>query len=425
MFNVKQFKNSLRTFAAEQSGNVGILVGLAALPMLLATGAAIDLSRYNATEIKVQAALDAAALTAAAASDVSTAQRITIAENTFKANIVGGASSDVGAVAKFKVENGMVISSATGKMQTSLMKLAGISTMDLNLQAEVNVATKKKAEIVLVLDYSGSMKDAVKGGTKYKIMSAAAIKLVSDFKDIDKDRIKVGLVPFSHYVYASLPGSEVLGGGVGTWSGCTQDRPAPANMTDSASDGSDDSKWGQPINPEHASSTCADFVGNNLKIVPLTNDYSRVTAQLASMKPSGWTHLALGMEFGYQLISHGAPYTEAVEFGDKETEKFVVMLTDGSQTEKAKGPGGVNTVAQGEKNLETLCENVKGNGVTVITVAFDLTDKDPKLADATKARLRDCSTGGSNYFDANDSTDVGKAFDSVRQQVTASIFLSK
>jgi hypothetical protein len=63
-----------------------------------------------------------------------------------------------------------------------------------------------------------------------------------------------------------------------------------------------------------------------------------------------------------------------VSYDDEETQKFMVVLTDGAQTEPAFGPGGARTVSQGESNLEAFCTNAKTARITMITIAYDLGD---------------------------------------------------
>jgi Flp pilus assembly protein TadG len=422
----KRFAKSLKSYVSQQDGNVAILFALSVVPMFLAAGAAIDFARFSAAQNEVQSALDAASLAAASApAGSSTAQRISIGNETFKANMVGGVAGNLGITASFTVQKEAVVAKANGSLPMSLMKVGGLNAVDIGVETEVNIVSSRKAEIALVLDYSGSMNDPVKGGQKYVLMSAAAKKLVNDLATMDKDKVKVGLVPFSQYVHTTLPRNFVAVAGTGAWTGCTQDRGAPFNLTSDEPDGSADAKWAQPLNTEHASYTCSGFAAKSLKIVPLTNDFDRVTSQLSSMRPYGYTHISLGMEFGYHLVSKSAPYTEGVEFGDKDTDKYIVLLTDGSQTENAKGPGGIRSVPQGGKNLAGICANAKASGVTVITMAFDLTDDDPSKAEATKARLRDCASSAADYFDANDGADLAKAFDSIRTQVSQNIFINK
>ena len=81
-----------------------------------------------------------------------------------------------------------------------------------------------------------------------------------------------------------------------------------------------------------------------------------------------------------------------VSYDDEETQKFMVVLTDGAQTEPAFGPGSTRTVAQGESNLEALCTNAKAKGITMITIAYDLDDN------ATANRLKNCATDPDKNF---------------------------
>ena len=85
-------KKLLKHFNADQNGTIAVMAALAAVPMLLATGAAVDFVRFNAAQTHVQAALDAATISGAAAKKVSVAKRVEIAELSFKHNITTGAA---------------------------------------------------------------------------------------------------------------------------------------------------------------------------------------------------------------------------------------------------------------------------------------------------------------------------------------------
>ena len=111
----------------------------------------------------------------------------------------------------------------------------------------------------------------------------------------------------------------------------------------------------------------------------MTDQFGDLRAQLDAMRPYIWTHIALGAEFGYHLLSPNEPFTQAQNIRDKTVQKVMVLLTDGRQTEPAFGDG-VRTDAQGESNLEEICQNAKASGITIITIAFDLRDKDTRSA---------------------------------------------
>ena len=416
-----KLQHFLKNFGICQKGSIAVFYAISAIPVFVAAGSAIDYVRYFANATELQAALDSAALAAAATPEATDTERLALAKATFARNLEGGDLSDSAITSSFDIENDTVVAAAQLDMATSLMQFAGIKAMKLSVGAEVAVPGNKKAEIALVLDYSGSMSETIAGGVKYVAMKNAAKDLISDLEAANPEKVKFALVPFSHHVYGTLPKSYILGAtGSGNWTGCTQDRKYPYNLTDATPTSANASKWGQAQAPVHISSGCGGYVSNNLVMKPLTNDFAGLKSQLDIMTPYAWTHIALGVEFGFHMLSDNAPFSEGVSYDDDETEKFMVVLTDGYQTEPAFGPGGTRTVAQGEANLEALCTNAKAKGITMITIAYDLDDT------ATRNRLKNCATDpNTNFFVATDTAAVASAFDNIKSIITAQVFVSK
>ena len=412
----------MKRFGTCQKGSVAILYALSVVPVFVAAGSAIDYVRYFANTTELQAALDSAALAAASAKDATNSQRIEIAEATFAMNLESSDMPDADVTRSFEINDDTVVAAAGMDMSTSLMKLAGVNSMKLSIGAEIAVPPDKKAEIALVLDYSGSMNDSIAGGVKYVAMKNAAEDLISDLEAANPEKVKFALVPFSHHVYGTFPKSHILGqSGSGNWTGCTQDRKYPYNLTDATPISSDNNtQWGQPQAPVHASSGCSGYTSHNLIMKPLTDNFSALKSQLDAMTPYAWTHIALGVEFGFHMLSDNAPFIEGASYSDDETQKFMVVLTDGYQTEPAFGPGAIRTVSQGESNLEALCTNAKAKGITMITIAYDLDDT------ATRNRLQNCATDpDTNFFVATDTAAVASAFDNIKAIITAQVFISK
>ncbi len=417
MFGIRK---ALHRFRNNSQGNTAIMYALSAIPIMLAVGTAVDFGRYNSAQTHMQAALDTAAIAGAAAVGKSDSARIAIAEAAFDANFAGGAGAGLSVSKDFRVASGTLITSASALLPMAIMQLAGIGDFPVEGEAQVGLSSEKKAEIALVLDYSGSMGEISGSKVKYIAMKDAATKLVTDLTAANPGKTRFGLVPFSHHVYTTLDKAHVLGtSGTGTWTGCTQDRRYPFNLTDATPTGTAGSKWGQAFAPEHASSGCSGYVSNKLAVKPLTTDTAAVKTQLAAMRPYAWTHIALGVEFGYHLLSPNAPYAEGAAYSDIDTKKFMVVLTDGMQTEPAFGPGSARNVTQGEMNLEKICDNAKASGITMVTLAFDLYDT------STRSRLKNCASGAANFFVANDDSDLSAAFESIKLAIATEIYLKK
>lgn len=412
----------VKNFGSCQKGSIAVMYAVSAIPIFVAAGSAVDYIRYLANVTELQAALDSAALAAAATPEATDAVRLAMAEATFARNLEGGDLAGAAIVRSFDIQDETVVATADMDMATSLMQLASINSMKVSVGAEISVPVSKNAEIALVLDYSGSMTESIAGGVKYVAMRNAAKELISDLEAANPDKVKFALVPFSHHVYGTFNKSDIIGqSGGGTWEGCTQDRKYPYNLTDAAPlPGDNNTKWGQPQAPEHESWGCSGHISHNLVMKPLSNDFTYLKSRLDVMTPYQYTHIALGVEFGFQMLSDNEVFEGGVSAGDEETQKFMVVLTDGAQTEPAFGPGGIRTDTQGEANLETLCTNAKTAGITMITIAYDLGDND------TVDRLRDCATDpDTNFFVATSGAAVAGAFDSIKALINAQVFVSK
>ena len=422
-------------FSRDTQGAVALLAGLAAIPMILAAGAAVDFFRVDAARAEVQASLDAGALAAAAARPgTSDAARRQIALDTFEANLQDGFADKLDGTPVVSFEDGNLTMSYDGDLPTTLLRVGGFDKFTVGASSSVRINLPARAEIALVLDYSGSMESYSAGQQKYVTMRKAAIDMVNGLTDNGKNpEVRFGLVPFSHNVYATLPSSYVVSAGGGSWTGCTYDRQYPYNTTAGTPGGSNKSKWGQAKPTDFGSYKSQanyhcdgykhngnGYLANQLQVRELSSNHSTVISQLEAMKPYGYTNISLGVEFGWHLLEPEAPFA-ARSHADDDNKKFVVVLTDGKQTTPAFGSGGSRDRFDGENNLSELCTNIKaGNQITVITIAFALDDS------ATETRLRNCSTDpDKHFFKAENSDDLTSAFEEIRQQIADTIFMSK
>jgi Flp pilus assembly protein TadG len=424
---VQTLKRKFNAFTACQSGAIAIIFALGSVPLFAAVGAAVDYGRQVEAKSHITSALDAAALAGAAAAGSSEKQREKIAQETFKANMVANMADGKNVEAVFDIKDGYLTATADYDMPTSFMSLVGISSGHISASNEVNITGSKKVEIAFTLDYSGSMRDGVQGGVKYQIMRKAADKLLGDLDKLGPDTAKVAVVPYSDQVYVQLPGDMVLGAKGTTWMGCTVDRKYPYNQGVDVPDSTKpDSMWGQKA---ASAAPCSNYKAANLLAIPMTSDLKSVRNKIDSMQPLGATHTSAGVAFAYHMLTPSNPFAPVAAFKDDKVEKFLVVLTDGNQTQNAFGPYGAYSPAEGDKNLVALCDGAKAKGIHIVTVAFDVTDAgtgNAKKTVDTKTRLRNCSSDPANdYFEAKNADDVSKAFNSILNQVAQNIFLSK
>ena len=199
----KRQRRLLTKFARNERGAVGLIFGLAFLPLIGLTGAAVDYTRASQVRAKMSVAADAAVLAAVKASGKTLAERRVIADAVFAGNLGQDASlSNVSGVLTVLPGN-VYRYEATGRYAHLIMQVVpgvGDNTR-LGVEAEAN-AGDGSVEVSLVLDNTGSMTNDM----------AALREASKQFTNILFDNsggvdLKMSVVP---YVAAVNPGRSNL-----------------------------------------------------------------------------------------------------------------------------------------------------------------------------------------------------------------------
>jgi len=415
----------LRSIWRDQRGNAAIIFGLAVIPLLALGGGAVDLAYRGKVRGELQAAADTAAIAAARAVQQGRLQREAewpslkadaegkanqLLDTAFAHLTASAPDTDVDVTEEF------VRISVLSNVKTSFLGLIGINSLRAGGLAEVNLPDPIRVEIALALDYSGSMR----ASDKYIRMTDAARSFIRKIKEDRADGSKVGIVPFSEYVHATLPGGHIRDtppASVNTpMQACLLNRGYPYSATaDAPFSGNPASRWPQadPSDPK-----CQAYPAGNLTVHDLTADFDSLDSALAGMEPAGLTNIALAAEMGWHLLTPDAPFDTARPYSDMHVQKIMILLTDGMQTVSAEGPSGSSTLAADEVTAE-LCAGAKAEGVRIYTIAFDIDEA--RIQDL----LRGCASSAGNYYDARESADIAGVFDSIFAQISESVWLSR
>jgi Flp pilus assembly protein TadG len=250
------FLRAASSLATNEGGVVAVIFAIVFCAVLLAIAIAIDFARTATEYLRVQNAVDSAAL--AASHQLGLPDQDTKgpadADAYFKANLAKHKSMGTLESVVLDADKGEVQAKARGNLLASLLKVAGVKQIGFKNQATVRKG-KGTVEVVLVLDNSGSM-----AGQPIADLRTAAASLVNavyaGYEGTDK--VKVGVVPFAASVnvgpqYTIAPWMDVAGVspthmenfaepvtrfalftqlGV-AWAGCVEVRPAPHDVTDS------------------------------------------------------------------------------------------------------------------------------------------------------------------------------------------------
>ena len=176
-----------------------------------------------------------------------------------------------------------------------------------------------------------------------------------------------------------------------------------------------------------------DFGCATQPITPLTNDYMLLRNKVRQFNAQGNTNIMEGVAWGHRVLSPGEPFAGASDPKKKETEKIMVVLTDGANTfgntNTALGShyssfgylvdgrlgvtaGGASATNQA-MNERTLaaCQYAKEYGVTVYTIRLE--EPDVK----TGTMLQECATSPEHYFDAPSRSELDDVFKRIKDNI--------
>jgi Flp pilus assembly protein TadG len=202
----------LSRFSRDQRGTVAFIAGLAAIPMFVAAGMAVDMARASQMKVDFQAALDGAALAVAASgeSDITgmtaaeaearIAELTVIAQNYINKNYKPDFYFDTVVSVHVSIpQNGTIQLTGDHDYPTTIMRIVGINYVDVTAATTVERQRipDPKVEIALAMDTTGSM-----SGQKLSDAKAAAHDLLNILFDNKPTSpyVKAALVPFAQTV---------------------------------------------------------------------------------------------------------------------------------------------------------------------------------------------------------------------------------
>ncbi len=204
--------NAFRRLRRDERGNVFILFGACAIPLLLIMGGAVDIARYTRYKTDLSTVVDAAALALTRQhDDYTAAQAKVFITNYVNAHGVADSEFTIGTITVTKLENGFHVDVAAG-MKTAFLPIGrfakngtGIDSMGMSIVSEV-IDSSNRVELALILDNTGSMTTSAGSNscdtekTRMAGVRCAAKTLVQKLMPMntaaDPTIVKIGLVPF-------------------------------------------------------------------------------------------------------------------------------------------------------------------------------------------------------------------------------------
>ena len=426
----------LDAFRRADRGNVAIIMGLALVPAVGATGAAVDYSRANSVKAGMQTAVDSTALMLAKeAAVVGQAQVNVNAQKYFAANFSRPDATNVSATAVYTPGGtSALVVNASAQVPTTFMKIFGYENVTVTSTATAKWGNSR-LRVALALDNTGSMSS----DSKMAALKTATNNLLTQLETIASNSadVYVSIIPFSKDVnldpanyqapwidwtewdtkngtctktsYRSK-NSCTSHEGVWTpadhsaWNGCVMDR----GNSDSPASGAYDTNVVAPDPANTATLFAAEqFSSCAQAAMGLTDNWSAMSSLVTGMAPGGNTNQGIGLALAWMSLNGGGPFTIPPMDPTYTYSQVIVLLSDGLNTQNRW----YNWQSSIDNRQEMTCNNVKQAGILVYTVQVN-TGGDP-----TSDLLRDCASDKNKFFELKSADEMVTTFNTISTEL--------
>lgn len=437
-----------RRFSRDRRGNVGIMAGFLIVPLAGIVGVTVDYSRASSTRQALNAAIDSASLMAARdAQKLSDSELKTRVDSWISDNLpervkseFTGATLTVDRVARtIRIE-------ANANVSTTLSRVIGTNTVAVSSNSQATWGTNK-IELALALDNTGSMASSNKM-TNLKTAAKSLLKIMKDAA-LETDQIRVSIVPFNTQVRISRSfkdeqwmrygmtrnitcdqgmknckyKSPVTGTTISvsdtsnftcdkngktcvdtmtkaTWAsmsqGCVTDRDKNYDTTDGG---------GFAASAEqYPAFWCSQ--SSLAEVMPLTSDWTALEGRIDTMTPVGNTNVTIGAIWGWATLTQSAPFSEAKPSTEPRLKKYMILLTDGDNTENRFS----SSQTQIDPRTSLACTNAKASGINLYTI---------RVIDGDAALLKGCASDASMYYDVQNASQLDPVFKAIANEISA------
>jgi Flp pilus assembly protein TadG len=465
----QEIGNVARALGADRSGNFAVLTAVAASVLALSVGFAVDVVQLYNVKSGLQNALDAA-ITSTARDLTTGAIKSQDARATFEAFFF--ANGDPEAVAsnrvvldQFEIDKAAKTVAATAYMDADLFfpLFRSGPTQRIGVESAA-IYSDKAIEVAMMLDVTGSMKKTSKSDKIGDLRKAAtnAVNALLGSQDETKPRVRVAIVPYAEAVntgglsdavfveqkgQSNLPPSidSPISASAGAPHGtCATERKNKDGSADFSSDGPyaerEDNNRKRYLARVNLDDRITKVWKNgksvpkcpDAEIIPLTADKQKLLDTIADFEADGFTGGGIAVQWGYYMLSpswrgaiaHAGLGSGPANYNTEKISKVAILMTDGQFNTAFAGVPDWETPQnqQGSKSrnyAESLCENMKRDGVEIFTIGFNLDDPGMSATEKKEAKavLKDCSSPDASsikhYYEASTGTDLDSAFQSI------------
>lgn len=364
--------SKIRKLLRNENGNFALIAAVAVPVLFMAGSLAVDTTNAMSMKVRLQNAVDSAAL--ATAARLSEEENLTEAQaQAFALKFVNGqVKEDFGAFNGFSVtptvnidpvETGgrtvwkVAVSMEGSQSLTPMARIMGKDKLTVNVVGKSESAGEAQGafSMALVLDRSGSM--------DWDLES----------EKLDEDG-NVVLGPDGKPVIINQKKIDVL-------------KTAVGGLIDQIEDADPDRKYARL----GASSYNSNMTGNT----KLRWNPAKTKEFVDALPASGGTDSTYAFSWAYTEVTHKREDNQHSNKTGQVPKKFIVFMTDGD-----------NNYSSADSSTKRLCDDAKDDGVEVYTVAFAAPSRG-------KALLSYCASTAEHFYDAKNSAELIAAFKNI------------
>ncbi|RWC24556.1 TadE/TadG family type IV pilus assembly protein [Mesorhizobium sp.] len=467
-------------FARDRGGNFAVLFGLSASVLALAVGFSVNVSQLYNARSSLQSVVDAAVTSTAR--DLTTGATKEADANTsvqafLDANSTAGMlQANQIVLDRLTVDRTAKTVQADAHVDVALyFPIFGTGDVKRVTASTTALYSDKTVEVAMMLDITGSMRPRGKVDKIADLRAAAknAVRTMLQNQDPKNPRIRVAIVPYAsgvnagklaENIYAEKQGSSelppvagspllvaktgktllpsfgdyisIVGAAMPRPDNCATERKDKNGNADMSADGPDTVRTDREGKKYYALVNRDDHLGGGMnrcpdaEMIPLTADSNALLESIDDFRADGYTAGAIAIQWTYYMLSpqwrtairNAGLGKGASDANPKKIAKVAILMTDGQFNTAFAGAGdsynGQGNLARG--NAETLCGNMKNDGIEIFTIGFDLDDKDMSATerDQAKAVLKDCSSKDASadkrhFFDVSTGAELDEAFQEI------------
>ena len=418
------------------------MFGLCLLAILAGAGAALDYSRMNTTNVKLQALTDSITLAAAIGikNEEFNVTNLDEFTNSFLAQSEYPNARPVWNID----ENGLGLTLQVDETMT-FMSLFGDNERPVSAVARVPVQERKDVSVALVLDATLSMQ-----GSKITSLKSAANELIDILTADNTTETYMSVVPFTDIVKIPVSmGDEI-------WFEKPEDKEASFKVIDETlsqncrvetigesrkrvCDVTVHTQVNETI-PWHGCTISRDFGFHNVPeylthqlqgyarqgycaddrntLAPMTNNADDIKDAVREMVPHGTTYIPAGLIWGWRTLQDAQPLTH-IQQAPENSEKIMVLMTDGANEvslgESVPWSNGIfhtgEDIDAADALTAELCQRMKSEDIIIYTIALEVDDAD------TATLMRNCATSQAHFYDLSDESALSNAFKNIGFEV--------